>query len=219
MPSVAIRPKTDLRVTAVRRGIAQIGVEAEGRFAFCEEFVGHCRCHRARVTPSAALRWRVNGTHGDGPPQVTRIRRHCDGLITNLEHRAGADKELTHAACRLLAQIASKCRWHARYHYEPMQQCAWLSGFGNDSNVRRLLTQLCHRNFLPDGRDITGPMLRVGIRKLAEKITLDVLSDRLTHNLVAMLAMKHHGAKEMCRHGLQLCGRPTYGLDSSLFSS
>src|SRR5215471_21775795 len=110
MPRVAIRRKADLRVTAVRRGIAQIGVEAEGRFAFCEEFVGHCRCHRARVTPSAVLRWRVNGTHGAGPPQATRNGRHCDGLITIMEHRARADKELAHAAYRLLAQIASRCR-------------------------------------------------------------------------------------------------------------
>ena len=41
-------------------------------------------------------------------------------------------------ATGFLSQIASRCRWAARYHFEPLQQCAWLAGFGGDSNVRRL---------------------------------------------------------------------------------
>jgi len=73
-------PKANLRVTAIRHRVAQIGVEADGRLAFCEEFVSHGGCHRAGETPPALLKWRVNGAHGSTAPQATSNSRHCDGL-------------------------------------------------------------------------------------------------------------------------------------------
>jgi hypothetical protein len=68
--------------------------------------------------------------------------------ITNMLHRARATRELGHAAYRVLEQITSRCRWDFRYHFEPLNQCAWLSGLPGSQNMKRLLTQLSIHGFV-----------------------------------------------------------------------
>lgn len=73
-------------------------------------------------------------TQGDAEIRLT--------AIDNALHRYRAVKEIPHLAYRVLVQIASRCKWKFRYHFETAETLGFFAGT-DGSNILRALRPLC----------------------------------------------------------------------------